>query len=127
MFARRLDFALSHSQQSLALHINLYNGEDHPRVAMSQCTLASVLQDIGFMDEAESLVQDAIATVKNYFGDRCDYEGDALVVLASILIGKKQCLEACQAAYRALSIKISCFGPSHPEVAKAHIGMHAQE
>ena len=98
-------------------------GDDHPRVAMRLSNLAIVAQNMGDLQQAESLYRDAIRRNEQTYGDRHP-ESAAAKGLYGLLLQREGRLAEAEALLRAaLDTKLSLYGPEHYTVGYSRVSL----
>ena len=91
-------------------------GADHPSVAADLAALATILDDLGRLGEAQQAYEDALAI---FARDEQQIEvGHTLAGLGALFAGAGRWTEALEVLARARSILVATLGSEHPEVAR---------
>ncbi|MEV7676605.1 tetratricopeptide repeat protein [Streptomyces sp. NPDC088752] len=113
----RGDFAAAEEPARRAMHIRVrLLGENSVEVAADKGALAAVLTDLNRLDEAESLLTEALAVIDEHYGPHHLETGIALGNLAALHYKQGRHDRAEIGFDRCLFIKERHLGPSHPEL-----------
>jgi serine/threonine protein kinase/tetratricopeptide (TPR) repeat protein len=98
-------------------------GDDHPRVAMRLGNLAIVAQNMGDLQQAESLYRDAIQRNERTYGERHPETAVAKGNYGLLLQREGRLAEAETLLRGALKIKLSLYGPDHYRVGYSRVSL----
>jgi tetratricopeptide (TPR) repeat protein len=101
--------ALSRSERTYA--------PGHPNIATSQSNLATVLGDLGELEEARDLLRKALASDQASYGPGHPCIATSQSNLATVLSGLGELEEACDLARKALASDEARYTPGHPSIA----------
>ena len=66
---QQMDLAVSYARQRIAIQQRLYQGEDHPDLALSYDSLAGILARAGYIDETQQAFEESVAMRERLEGD----------------------------------------------------------